>query len=479
MLSFIEPDSDDMFDTQITISELIDEYLNGEILKMSSPGFHNELVNQISDILFEQWTIAEICEDTDEIYEEICDFVENVCNDYFENYDIPCREYPITILSESRDCDAIQEKIKKLEATYQPDQRTAEWYEYRHNMITASNIWKVFASESQYNSLIYEKCLPFENKTGSGYVNTESALHWGVKYEPVSVMMYELFNNTKIGDFGCIQHPVYKCIGASPDGIVVDPSSERFGHMVEIKNIVNREITGIPKEEYWIQMQLQLETCDLDSCDFVETRFREYENEWMFYNNIRRRKESVDIVVEKIDTTIDVELNLDFIEPDETIVNLTDVNLTDVNLEEETTVNLEEPPFRGVICHFISKTFTSSVPKYVYMPVDTPIEKDVIDEWIKTQKELLKETHALFKVIYWYLDEYSCVFVKRNRKWFEAAVPKIQEAWNTIEKERVSGYEHRATKKKRNEIVVETSAENGKIIKNLQVNNGICLIKLD
>ena len=484
MLSFIEPDSDDMFDTQITVSELIDEYLSDEILKMSSPGFHNELVNQISDILFEQWTTAEICEDTDEIYDEICDFVENVCNDYFENYDIPSRQYPITILNETKDVDAIQEKIKKLEATYQPDQRTNEWYEYRHNMITASNIWKVFASESQYNSLIYEKCVPFENKNGGGgYVNTESALHWGVKYEPVTVMMYELFNNTKIGDFGCIQHPVYKCIGASPDGIVVDPSSERFGHMIEIKNIVNREITGIPKEEYWIQMQLQLETCDLDACDFVETRFRQYENECMFYNNIRRRKESVDIVVEKIDTAIDVELKLDFIESDETIVNLTDVNLeSDENtlpVEEETVVNLEEPPFRGVICHFISKTFTSSVPKYVYMPLDTPIEKDVIDEWIKTQKELLKETHALFTTIYWYLDEYSCVFVKRNRKWFEAAVPKIQEAWAVIEKERVSGYEHRATKKKRNEIVVETTAENGKIIKNLQVNNGICLIKLD
>jgi putative phage-type endonuclease len=485
MLSFIEADSDDMYDAQITVSELIDEYLNDEILKMSSPDFHNEQVMQISDILFEEWTSADLCEKSDEIYEEICDFVENVCNDYFENYDIPSRQYSITILNECKDVDVIQEKIKKLEATYQPDQRTSEWYEYRHNMITASNIWKVFASESQYNSLIYEKCLPFDNKTGSGYVNTESALHWGVKYEPVSVMMYELFNSTKIGDFGCIQHPVYKCIGASPDGIVVDPSSERFGRMVEIKNIVNREITGIPKEEYWIQMQLQLETCDLDSCDFVETRFREYENEWMFYNNIRRRKESLDIVVEKINTVTDVEL--DFIVP---VVNLTAVNLdpvvensehTEQQLpsEEETVINSEEPPFRGVICHFISKTFTSSVPKYVYMPLDTPIEKDVIDEWIKTQKELLKETHALFTTIYWYLDEYSCVLVKRNRKWFEAAVPKIQEAWNTIEKERVSGYEHRATKKKRNEVVVETTAENGKIIKNLQVNNGICLIKLD
>lgn len=467
MLSFIEPDSDDMFDTQITISELIDEYLTDEILKMSSPDFHNEIVNQISDILFEQWITADICEDTDEIHDEICDFVENVCNDYFDNYDVPARQYPISILNGTKDVDAIQEKIKKLEATYQPEQRSVEWYEYRHNMMTASNIWKVFASESQYNSLVYEKCLPFHMKQ-NGYINTESPLHWGVKYEPVSIMMYELFNDTKIGDFGCIQHPQYKCIGASPDGIVVDPTSERFGRMVEIKNIVNREITGIPKEEYWVQMQVQLETCDLNECDFIETRFREYENEWMFYNNIRRRKESVDIVVEKIDTVMDVEL--DFIE---SVVENSEDNAQELPIEEE------EPPFRGVIAYFVVKTFTVNAPKYVYMPLDTPIEKDVIDEWIKTQKELLNETHALFKVIYWYLDEYSGVLVKRNRKWFEAAVPKIQNTWAVIENERISGFDHRATKKKRNEIVVETNTENGKIIKNLQVNNGICLIKLD
>jgi putative phage-type endonuclease len=474
MLSFIEPDSDDMYDTQITVSELIDEYLSDEILNMSSPDFHNELVNQISDILFEQWISGGICEDNDEVYEEICDFVENVCNDYFENYDIPARQYQVSNLNEPKDVSIIQTKIQKLEATYQPDQRTEEWYEYRHNMITASNIWKVFASESQYNSLIYEKCVPFDNKMGT-YVNTESSLHWGVKYEPVSVMMYELFNNTKIGDFGCIQHPQYKCIGASPDGIVIDPSSERFGNMVEIKNIVNREITGIPKEEYWIQMQVQLETCDLEECDFVETRFREYENEWMFYNNIRRRKESIDVVVEKIDTVTEVELNLDFMEDTKKVDEEPDDD-ENLPIEEE---KQEEPPFRGVIAHFVSKTFISNIPKYVYMPIDTPIEKEVIDEWIKTQKELLKETHALFTLIYWYLDEYSCVSVKRNRKWFAAAVPKIQDAWNTIEKERVTGFEHRASKKKRNEIIVETNGDNGKIIKNMPISGGICLVKMD
>ena len=49
--------------------------------------------------------------------------------------------------------------------------------------------------------------------------------------------------------------------------------------MLEIKNIVNREITGIPKKEYWIQMQVQMEVCELNECDFLETKFFEYESE--------------------------------------------------------------------------------------------------------------------------------------------------------------------------------------------------------
>ena len=31
-------------------------------------------------------------------------------------------------------------------------------------------------------------------------------------------------------------------------------------------------------------MQLQLECCDLEYCDFLETRFKEYEEEEEFYN---------------------------------------------------------------------------------------------------------------------------------------------------------------------------------------------------
>jgi hypothetical protein len=43
--------------------------------------------------------------------------------------------------------------------------------------------------------------------------------------------------------------------------------------MVEIK-IYTTERYGIPTDNYWIQMQFQMEVCDLDECDFFETRMK-------------------------------------------------------------------------------------------------------------------------------------------------------------------------------------------------------------
>ena len=56
----------------------------------------------------------------------------------------------------------------------------------------------------------------------------------------------------------------------------LDKNNYLFGRMLEIKNVVSREITGIQKSEYWIQMQLQMEVCELNECDFLETKFIEY-----------------------------------------------------------------------------------------------------------------------------------------------------------------------------------------------------------
>ena len=125
-------------------------------------------------------------------------------------------------------------------------------------------------------SLIYEKCKPLK-KHGSS-VNIESAFHHGHLYEPLSTMIYEYMYDTTIGEFGCIKHKNYSFLRASPDGINIKETNDLFGRLVEVKNPVSRKLTGTPKKEYWIQMQLQMEVWDLNECDFLETVYKDYDS---------------------------------------------------------------------------------------------------------------------------------------------------------------------------------------------------------
>jgi len=429
---------DYLTDIEEDVFETMEEYMKNEIITISSPNFYKKFIEDISIFYYEYWLDCGVCDEDD--YDEIEDIMQQLSEIYFDICEIPLRSMfntsnnLINVINQ-QDIDLITQKLAELKAIPQAKQKTAEWNNVRNNLLTASNIWKVFSSQAQQNSLIYEKCKPLdENKFEYMNANTNSTMHWGVKYEPVTVMLYEHMYQTKLDDFGCIPHPKYNFIGASPDGINSDPANTLlFGRMVEIKNIYNREITGKPKEEYWVQTQIQMETCDLDECDFVETRIKEYENEEQFYQDT-------------------------------------------------------EHEYKGVVIYFIKRTtsynnsFTSNVnvPFYKYMPLELEKDKTSIDNWIKETKEMYKEEYVLFNTLYWYLDEFSCVLIKRNKLWFESALPKIKELWDIILKERVDGYEHRATKKRiKTEVVVETDVNTNKhLIKNLPLSNNICLVKL-
>jgi hypothetical protein len=222
-------------------------------------------------------------------------------------------------------------------------------------------------------------------------------MHWGQKYEHISVMLYEHFYSTKIEEFGCIKHHKFSFLGASPDGINVDVNSERYGRLLEIKNIVNREITGIPKTEYWVQMQLQMEVCDLNECDFLETRFKEYESEDDF-------------------------------------------------LKDGTFLSSEKNLNKGVIMYFSHRNGT---PKYIYKPLT--MGKEEFDKWETEMMDFYQspEQNLIWiQNIYWKLDELRCVLVVRNNLWFECAIYDIRKLWNLIEYEREHGFEHRKAKKR-------------------------------
>jgi hypothetical protein len=116
----------------------------------------------------------------------------------------------------------------------------------------------------------------------------------------------------------------------------------------------------------------------------------------------------------------------------------------------------------------------------VYMPLSVDLSRESVEKWTADKKEELKSEYTLYTVQYWYLDQFSCILVKRNRDWFRLAVGKIEEAWKIVEKERVSGWEHRLPKKKQNQLIVSSNADTSdKQIKNLPITNTICLIKLE
>lgn len=430
----------ELLDIEEEMYDLMDEYMKQEIIHISSPNFYKKFITDITTEFYVYWSDCTICDEDD--YDDIEDIVEQLIEVYIDICQIPLRSsYDTCATTMDKPVHTITNKINYLKSIPQAKQKSIEWYTFRYNLITASNLWKVFASESQRNSLIYDKCKPldvFKSEQNNTY--TEGTLHWGVKYEPVSISIYEHMYQTKVGDFGCIPHKTYNYIGASPDGINIDSNNiEKYGRMVEIKNIFNREITGVPKQEYWIQTQIQMETCDLDECDFVETRIKEFENATTFYEDVTHEYKGVILYF---------------------VHRMNMMNQTNLTVNEMNT------------------------PVYKYMPLEISLtnNKEEIDSWISQIKETHSEELILFNTIYWYMDELSCVLIKRNQQWFESAVPKIKELWDIVLKERVDGYSHRAAKKKiKSEVLVQTNPDTTNtthIIKNLPLSNHICLVKL-
>lgn len=467
----------DIEDLEEALVDMLNDYMESELDNMYMASFEEYMLRDVYHLAASQLrdagiVIGEEDKDLEELIKHVYDGV-RASNSALVPRSRPTLA-PISLdESYKRHIDDVLEKIRNNEGQ-KYKQRTYEWYQYRSGLITASNIWKIFStSQSSQNSLIYEKCKDayasdrigkefgsasdrgaevdvdedaengvkrVETKTQekkdaqekAGHVNTGTAFHWGNKYEPLSIQLYEHKYNTKVAEFGCIRHEKHPFIGASPDGINVCRDSPRYGRMIEVKNIYNRDITGIPKDEYWIQMQFQMETCGLTECDFIETRFKEYENESEFYAN------------EFIHDT------------------------------------------RGVIIYFVERntntnqTHVNNVnPYYVYMPVNHSLEKECVDAWISRMREEYKSTHHLYEVIYWYLDEFSCVLVDIHKLWLDNAIPKVKTFWDIICREKVSGYEHRGTKKSRNGISGAIGSGTSSSSTIGSSGTGICLIKLD
>jgi len=278
----------------------------------------------------------------------------------------------------------LKNQVQYLASQFQPEQRTPEWYEMRNTMLTASD-WGTILGENHYSSgdsVLLKKCGDTDN-----FVYND-AMKWGNKYESVAVLIYEYRNQKKVMEFGCLKHPTYSFLGASPDGITTD------GIMLEIKCPSSREITGIPPSYYWCQVQGQLEVCELDRCDFLECRIKEYQGGEKEY-------------------------------------------LED-NFEGNYLMNSRGGE-KGLVAEFYKKEDNTFY--FEYSPVCLLGQE--LEDWkamIIEKNTSDPEKGIFFSVFYyWYLEEVSCVPIYRNQEWFNKARIELEAFWNEVLKYRGLG----------------------------------------
>jgi len=148
------------------------------------------------------------------------------------------------------------------------EQRSENWYSIRNNLITASDFALAVGKGKFGTSKDF-----YRSKCGYDVKEFDSncpPLKWGIRYEEVANMFYKKIMGVNVTEFGLIKHPELSFIGASPDGI------SDMGIMLEIKCPYRRKKNEEIPEQYYMQIQGQLEVCDLEECDYLECYIVEF-----------------------------------------------------------------------------------------------------------------------------------------------------------------------------------------------------------
>ena len=310
------------------------------------------------------------------------------------------------IISPVENVDIILEWLKNIP---QPEQRTSEWYEYRNSVLTASSLSHIFDKSTSVSYLEY-----FESKvTQNSKMIKGNALSYGIRNEDNAISIYEIMNNCKVSEYGCIKHKHIDYIGASPDGIITESENPTLlGRMLEIKCLFSRRLTGVPKWNYWVQCQLQMEVCDLPYCDFFECVINENNTRNEFFNKI----------------------------------------------ENKTMKN----NYYGIVLEYEDN---NGISKYIYSSLGESVK--TLEHWFDVNTDQFHENSdkQFIKAYYWTLTKHSLVTIKRNKEWFSMISPNIELFWNNVcnarkqikenpeSAEKILVLENRPTKKIRKKIL--------------------------
>lgn len=94
----------------------------------------------------------------------------------------------------------------------------------------------------------------------------------GLRYEDVVRQRFAQRHGISIRETGLRFHRKYKWLTASPDGY-----SPELKALTEFKVREDISVGGIPYK-YWIQMQIQMEVWDVNTCYYCENKVREYQS---------------------------------------------------------------------------------------------------------------------------------------------------------------------------------------------------------
>lgn len=328
--------------------------------------------------------------------------------------------------------DSVDPRVQKIMkiSELQPPQRHPDWLRKRYNFLTASQlastvrliqheidlrdqgiielelkkkVGQVVPAYDSYNALMLKKAAPYTEVRDP----PSDAMMWGVAYEEIITRCHEFFIGCAVYDFNLIPHPTIDFLGASPDGISAD------GRMLEIKCPMMRIPSGLPKIQYWMQMQLQMECCDLDVCDFLDVMVREYGNRESYVND-------------------------SFVDDEETIYSRNKAGLPKGFIIEESRLDLVSGETKS---------------KFYYPPVlrftCEEEENEWLREWAAAQQQCLSELEpqemldhlvgVTYHIRYWYIAQWEQVQIKRDKEWFATRLPDFQNFWNLVLGYRASG----------------------------------------
>ena len=309
--------------------------------------------------------------------------------------------------------------VEKLLSVEYPEQRSEQWFKQRDCAITASDggcVIGVNKYEPAYK-FIMKKVFRDPFLGGVDCYN-------GKKYEDIAILIYEHRYKVNIEEFGLVMHPKYSFLAASPDGIVgkykPDKKSltELVGRMVEIKCPTRREIitSGEIKDNicpiyYWVQVQLQLECCNLDKCDFWQCKILEYTDRDEFIADTDNANPFL-----SIKTGFEKGCLIQLLPKNKISLCLNNTNEFDINKYNETVYEYA---------------------KFIY-PQTVLMSPYDCDQWVlstimKIQSDPEYSEYCFDRIFYWKLIKSHNSTIVRDKKWFSTNLPTYEKMWKIVE----------------------------------------------